>query len=144
MTADTLKALRMTRAFDAAPERLFDAWTLPEVAGKWLMTTAGSEAHSAEFDLRVGGQWVIVDRRDGVDYRALGEYLEVDRPRRLAFTFGMPQFSPAFNKVTVEIAADGPGCRMTLIQEELPPEHIPATEGGWSEMFAVLAGVLAG
>jgi uncharacterized protein YndB with AHSA1/START domain len=140
MTA--LKALRMTRAFDATPERLFDAWTQPEVAGKWLMTTPGSESHSAKFDLRVGGQWEIVDRRDGVDYRALGEYLEVDRPRRLAFTFGMPQFSPAFNTVTVEIVRDGAGCRMTLIQEELPLEHIPATEEGWRQMFEVLAACL--
>ena len=41
----------MTRAFDVSPERLFDAWTLAEVAGKWLMTTPGSEAHTAEFDL---------------------------------------------------------------------------------------------
>ena len=47
----------------------------------------------------------IVDRRDGIDYRALGEYLEIDRPRRLVFTFAMPQFSPDFNKVTVEIGA---------------------------------------
>ena len=33
---------------------------------------------------------------------------------------------------------------MTLTQEGLPPEHIPATEDGWEEMFAALATQLAG
>jgi uncharacterized protein YndB with AHSA1/START domain len=141
---DALQQLRMTRAFDATRERLFDAWTTPDIAGQWLMTTPGSEAHGAEFDLRVGGRWVITDRREGVDYQAVGEYLEVLRPDRLSFTFGMPQFSPAFNKVTVEIVAQGAGCVMTLTQEDLPPEHIPALEEGWGEMFDALAGCLAG
>ena len=103
----TLQALRLTRRFDAAPERVFDAWTDPKLAAGWLFTTPTSEAHTAAIDLRVGGRWEIVDRRDGVDYRAIGEYLEVEQPRRLVFTFGMPQFADGFSKVTVEIAPDG-------------------------------------
>jgi uncharacterized protein YndB with AHSA1/START domain len=131
--------LRMTRRFDASPERLFDAWTDPRMAHGWLFTTPDSESHSAEIDLRVGGQWKIVDRRGGTDYAAIGEYLEIDRPRRLVFTFGMPQFSPAFNTVTVAIVADGNGALMTLTQEGLPPEHIPPTQDGWSNMFEALS-----
>jgi uncharacterized protein YndB with AHSA1/START domain len=100
-TIPTLEALRLTHRFDAAPERVFDAWTDPRLAAGWLFTTPTSEAHTAEIDLRVGGRWEIVDRRDGASYRAIGEYLEIERPRRLAFTFGMPQFSDGFSKVTV-------------------------------------------
>ena len=132
------QGLRMTRRFDASPERLFEAWTEPNLASRWLFTTASSESHSAELDVRVGGKWTIVDRRDGVDYRALGEYLEVDRPRRLVFSFGMPQFSPAFDRVVVEIAPDGQGSILTLIQERLPAEAVAATEPGWREMFDLL------
>jgi uncharacterized protein YndB with AHSA1/START domain len=135
--------LKMTRRFDAPPERLFDAWTDPRLAHDWLFTGPDSESHSAEMDLRVGGKWKIADRRGGVDYTAIGEYLEIERPRRLAFTFGMPQFSPAFTQVTVEIAADGDGARMTLTQEGLPPEHIPPTEDGWVKMFEALSSQLA-
>jgi uncharacterized protein YndB with AHSA1/START domain len=134
--------LKMTRRFDASPERLFDAWTDPHLAHGWLFTGPDSESHSAEMDLRVGGKWKIADRRGGVDYTAIGEYLEIDRPRRVAFTFGMPQFSPALTQVTVEIAADGKGAVMTLIQEGLPAEHIAATEDGWSKMFDGLAAQL--
>ena len=139
----TLQALRLTRRFDTPPERVFDAWTDPKLAAGWLFTTPASEAHTAEIDLKVGGKWQIVDRRDGVDYRAIGEYLEIERPQRLVFTFGMPQFSDGFSKVVVEIAPDGAGALMTLIQEELPADAIPALEQGWREMFAQLAARLA-
>ena len=136
------RRLTMTRRFDGSPERLFDAWTEPRLAHGWLFTTPGSERHSAEIDLRIGGAWKIVDRRGGTDYTALGEYLEIERPRRLVFSFGMPQFSSAFDQVTVEIAADGDGAIMTLTQEGLPPSHIPATEDGWAKMFDALSGQL--
>jgi uncharacterized protein YndB with AHSA1/START domain len=135
----TLQTLRMTRRFEAAPERVFDAWTDPQLAGAWLFTSPASEAHRVEMDLRVGGRWEIVDTRGGVDYRAIGEYLEIERPRRLVFTFGMPQFSEAFTTVTVELVADGAGTSMTLSQDELAADAVAALEQGWGEMFDQLA-----
>ncbi len=138
MTDTAVHGLHVTRRFDASPERLFEAWTEPNLAARWLFTGPTSETHSAKLDVRVGGRWEITDRRDGVDYRALGEYLEVERPRRLVFTFGMPQFSPEFDKVTVDILPDGLGAIVTLRQERLPPEFVEATEQGWREMFDAL------
>jgi uncharacterized protein YndB with AHSA1/START domain len=140
---DTLQTLRMVRRFEAPPERVFDAWTDPDLAAAWLFTGLDSEHHTTQIDLRVGGPWEIVDRRGGVDYRATGEYLEIDRPRRLKFTFGMPQFSEAFTTVTVEIEAHGTGARMTLIQDGLAPETIAPLEQGWDGMFLGLAARLA-
>jgi uncharacterized protein YndB with AHSA1/START domain len=96
MTLETPPVLRVTHRFTASAERVFDAWVNPNTAAKWLFTTPTSESHETQIDARVGGRWTIVDRRAGTDYKAIGEYLEVDRPRRLAFTFGMPQFSASF------------------------------------------------
>jgi uncharacterized protein YndB with AHSA1/START domain len=135
-------SIEIKRRFNATPEAVFDAWTDPALAGRWLFTSPTSERHDTQLDVRGGGRWTITDRRGGVDYTALGEYLEVDRPRRLAFTFGMPQFSPAFGKVNVTFEADGDGCLMTLAQEDLPPEHHAATIEGWEAMFDGLAGAL--
>jgi uncharacterized protein YndB with AHSA1/START domain len=137
-----MTTLRMTRRFDASPERVFDAWVDPVVAAKWLFTSLTSESHSTELDVRVGGGWTIIDRRDGVDYRAIGEYLEIDRPRRLVFTFGMPQFAEGFARVTVEIAADGTGALMSLTQEDVPAGAEAALEEGWSAMFDAMAVLL--
>jgi uncharacterized protein YndB with AHSA1/START domain len=142
MTADPSLKFRMTRRFDASPERVFDAWLNPETARKWLFTSPTSEKNTTEIDPTVGGKWAITDRRDGTDYLGLGEYIEIDRPRRLVFTFGMPQFSELFDRVVVEIAPDESGSILTLTHELLPPDYHKATEEGWSEMFVNLDAVL--
>jgi uncharacterized protein YndB with AHSA1/START domain len=151
MTADPDRFLRMTRRFGLSPERVFDAWLNPETVRKWLFTTPADEAYTAELDARVGGKWSITARRGGIDYTASGEYLEIDRPRRLVFTFAMFQFSPNSDRITVEVAPSGAGCVLTLTQEgvdivdelrQLRPGVEGGTEKGWSIMFDVLAAAL--
>ena len=139
----TPTALRISRRFNASPEQLFDAWLDPKVVARWLFTSPASEAHTVEIDRQVDGEWVITDRRDGVDYTALGEYLEIKRPHRLVFSFGMPQFSDQSATVTVEIAPDGDGSVLTLTQSDLPVAHHEPTRQGWEAMFDMLDGVLA-
>ncbi len=109
---------------------------------KWLFATAADESYSIALDVRVGGKWTITARREGVDYTAIGEYLEIDRPRRIVFSFGMPQFSAEFCRVIVEIVPDGAGCILNLTQENLPPEYHSDTESGWGKMFDTLAAVV--
>ena len=136
--------MRLTRRFDASPERVFDAWTLPALASRWLFTSPESESNRTEMDARPGGVYEIIDRRDSVDYRAVGEYQEVIRPSRLAFTFAMPQFSPDADRLVVDIEPRAGGTAMTLAHEKLPPEYQDATRAGWEAMFDVLAAVLDG
>jgi len=145
------RILRMTRRFEAAPERVFDAWLDPATARRWLFTLPSDQEYRAELDARVGGRWTITARRGGMDYTAVGEYLEIDRPRRLVFTFAMPQFSPNSDRLTVEIAPDGAGCILTLTQEGvdiaaelglLPAGVAGGTETGWIDMFDTLAATL--
>lgn len=80
--------LVITRTFDAPRDLVWQAWTDPARAIAWW----GPRAHPAtamEMDVRVGGAWRIC--LTGVaDGRALwqhGVFRDVDRPRRLAFTF---------------------------------------------------------
>jgi uncharacterized protein YndB with AHSA1/START domain len=151
MTVDPDRFLRMTRQFDASPERVFDAWLNPEMTRKWLFTGPSDEAYTAGIDPHVGGKWTVTARRDGVDYTASGEYLEIDRPRRLVFTFAMLQFSPNSDRITVEISPSGTGCILTFTQEgvdiaeelgQLPPGVEGGSEAGWRLMFEGLAAAL--
>ena len=82
MTAEGSVDVRVTRRFGASPERVFDAWLDPERAGRFLYATAEGEMVRVEIDARVGGRFVIVERRDGQDVEHTGEYLEIEEFRK--------------------------------------------------------------
>jgi len=83
------RVLRIERTFDAQIERVFAAWTSPEVLRRWLQGMAGWETPTAEVDLRVGGAIRIVmrDPSDGTEVGASGTYTVVGPPHRLVFTW---------------------------------------------------------
>ncbi|MGD0628537.1 MAG: SRPBCC domain-containing protein [Terracidiphilus sp.] len=138
-----MNVVRVTRHFNASPERVFDAWLDPKTACKWLFATPTGQMVRVEIDARVGGHFIIVDRRNGEDVEHSGEYLEIDRPRRLVFTFGVPKYSPLFNEVTIEIQPAESGCDLTLTQTDVPDEYLKSNEKGWIGILVGLAESLA-
>jgi len=148
--------LVMKRRFEVSPERVFDAWLNPEMMRKWLFTMEATNK-IARNEPHVGGTWEIVDHRGGQDYRAIGEYREIDRPRRLVFTFRMPQFSDTEDIITVELKPVEEGCEMTFTQVIVVPheedwtaedveralhEYNSSSEHGWNLMFGGLKQLL--
>jgi len=122
----------VTHSYAHPPERVFDAWLDPQVARRFLFATPSGEMIRAEVDARVGGRFVFVDRRpDMGDVEHTGEYLEIDRPRRLVFTFGVPAFDPGFTRVEVEIAPTAGGCQVRLTQRDVPDEWAERSKQGW-------------
>lgn len=139
MSAGSPAAVRVTRRFSASAERVFDAWLDTEKAGQWLFATPTGQMVRLEIDARVGGRFVFVDRRDGEDVEHTGEYLEIDRPRRLVFTFAVPKYSATATRVTVDIVPLGTGCELTLFHENVDPEWASRTEEGWGKILKGLA-----
>jgi len=122
----------VTHSYAHPPERVFDAWLDPQVARRFLFATPSGEMIRAEVDARVGGRFVFVDRRpDMGDVEHTGEYLEIDRPRRLVFTFGVPAFDPGFTRVEVDFAPAGAGCEVRLTQRDVPDEWAERSKQGW-------------
>ena len=128
-----------TRRFEVSCDKLFSAWVNPSILTKWLFTTATSELHRAEFEPWEGGNWTVVDRRDGEYFAATGQYLQIDRPHRLMFTFGMLQLSAELVHVVVDIARAAAGSELTLTHEYLPWMGTRSPEKGWQAMFDMLA-----
>jgi uncharacterized protein YndB with AHSA1/START domain len=93
----------------------------------------------AEIDARVGGTFHLTDRRDGEDIDHTGEYLEIERPRRLVFTFSVPQYSEQVTRVTIGIAPLETGCELTLTHENVLPDYASRTEAGWTGILGGLA-----
>jgi uncharacterized protein YndB with AHSA1/START domain len=131
MTVDTARVLRLSRHFNASPERVFNAWLDPQTAGQWLFATPTGKMMRVEIDARVGGKFLLV-RHDEDDVEHIGEYLEIDRPRRLSFSFRVPKYSLENTRVTIDIVPSGEGCELTLTHEAVLPEWIDRTREGWT------------
>lgn len=78
----------MTRAFAAPRERVWEALTRPDLVRRWLLGPPGWTMTVCEMDLRVGGSYRYVWRRDadGHEMGMGGVYREVAPPRRLVAT----------------------------------------------------------
>ena len=89
MTTAGEGTLTIERTFPAPAERVFDAWTSEEVMRRWWQAERSWETAEAEVDLRVGGAVRVVmrDPATGTEYGGGGLYTEIERPRRLAFTW---------------------------------------------------------
>lgn len=132
--------LVVTHTYAATPEQVFDAFLDPAIARRFLFATPTGEMIRAETDPRVGGKFTFVDRRpDMGDVLHTGEYLEIDRPRRLVFTFGVPQFRADFSTVALDLApTPGGGCTLTLTQSDVAEEWADRSKHGWGMILAAL------
>jgi len=80
------RELVLQRIFDAPPEKVYRAWTEPELLKQWFAPLPWTTPH-AELDIRPGGTNLTVMRSpEGVDYPNSGVYLEVIPNERLVFT----------------------------------------------------------
>lgn len=133
------------RHFRQSAERVFDAFLDPERAGRFLFATPDGQMVKVEIDAKVGGRFCFVDRRSGEDVEHTGEYLEIERPRRLVFTFGLPKYSPDIDRVAIDIVPSAAGgCTLTL-RHELAPAWAPVrgrAQRGWASILDRAAQVL--
>jgi uncharacterized protein YndB with AHSA1/START domain len=85
--------IRIIRDFDAPPEKVFRAWTDPELVVKWL-GPKNTEMRLDEWDARTGGHYRYAAVQDGVEVATFyGSFHEVRPNERLVQTFtweGMP------------------------------------------------------
>ena len=80
--------IRVERDFDAPRDLVFDAFTRPELVRRWLLGPDGWTMPVCEIDLRVGGAYRYVWRKEatGAEMGMGGVFLEVVRPARLVAT----------------------------------------------------------
>ena len=127
-----MKPIRVTRRYSAPPDRVFDAWLDPEMARKWLFATASRPMARVAIDARVAGSFCFVDRQDGAEIEHTGEYIEIVRPRRLAFTLVMGNSPKIRTRVVTEIVSLKRGCELRLVHENVPSDHASRTEARWT------------
>jgi uncharacterized protein YndB with AHSA1/START domain len=119
----------------APPDVVFLYFTDPALAVKWI-------ADSAYLDARPGGTFSIDVRGNP----ARGQYLEVDPPRRVVFTWGIEESAdlpPGSSTVEVVLEPDGDGTVVTLTHRDLPTaEFRRSHQEGWTEFLGLLTELL--
>lgn len=139
MTQPVTIVVRRHYAFSA--ERVFDAWLDPAIAGKFLFATPTGIMLKVEIDARVGGAFLITERRGDREDEHRGRYLEIDRPKRLVFNFGDDIAFDA-TTVTVEITPADDGCDLVLTHTGVGPRWESQTRSGWTGILEGLAAAL--
>lgn len=128
-------AIVVSKVFSRSPERVFDAWLDPEIAGRFLFATPDGVMTKVEIDPQVGGKFCIVERRGETDAVHVGTYLVIVRPRKLVFQFGdNVAFDATRVTIDIEPIAAG-GCRLTLTHEGVLEDWRNQTISGWTEIL---------
>lgn len=86
---EVMTELKLERTFQAAPERVFDAWVNPELLRRWWAAQPDWDSAGAEVDAREGGRYELSMQEpdDGQVHTVAGEYREFERPSRLVYTW---------------------------------------------------------
>ncbi len=135
--------IRITRLFPATPEEVFAAWTDPASLKEWMCPGTVTSTTTATLDLRVGGRFQIVMRRENSDVRHIGEYREISPPKRLVFTWQSDGTLQQETLVTIELLPRGKQTELVLVHELLPNEDSAAQHTiGWQHLVEKLGGFL--
>ena len=117
-------------------ETVYDAFLDVNTAKKFMFATSDGEMVVAEIEPRVGGSFTFVDRRDGIDVMHVGEYMEMKRPKRLVFSFMVPQYSSESTVVTMDFTWKNTSvCDVMLRHSGVSKEYEEETAIGWKEML---------
>src|SRR6476469_4055012 len=94
--------IKVSRRIAAPAQVVFDAWLEPRAIAVWMrpFDTARTEATA---DPVVGGSYRIdMHQPDGGVVEHIGKYVEIDRPRRLVFTWASPATQHKPSLVTID------------------------------------------
>lgn len=136
--------ISVRRLLQARRERVFEAWTRPDLMARWLFPQPGWTAAVSADVVEGGGYEIAMRDTDGGMHRQFGRYREIVPVSRLVFTWTCPELAVVDSVVTVELVDLGPRTEL-ILTHELPPD--PAIrrghEEGWQGCVTSLEALLS-
>ena len=134
----------VSKTIAAPASKLFDAWLDPARLATFMLPKPGMPQPEVSIDARVGGRFDILMDTGESKIPHHGEYLEIDRPNRLVFSWNSP-FSVEGSKVTIEFTENSTGeTEITLTHTKFPSEESRNNhEAGWGNILSSLEEVSA-
>jgi len=146
MSTDTMQehTLEVRQVVRATPERVYQAWTTPDLLAQWFAPSPTFAVVVHQVDLRVGGSYRIeMKPPQGPSHTAVGQYQELDPPRRLVFTWRWEEQPPRHTLVTVDLQAHAEGTEVILSHTLFTSaEDRDNHRKGWVGCLEMLAGVV--
>jgi uncharacterized protein YndB with AHSA1/START domain len=139
VTNEAAPVLVVRRQIAVPRERVFEAWLDSESLAHWMRP--GDFTHATvTVDPRVGGGFRIVmeGRTDGGDYEHRGEYLAIEPPSLLSFTWISKATDYEPTVVTIEFHERGTGTELVLTHRRLPPKAVDGHRRGWTDIVRLL------
>jgi len=119
------------RTIAASAEDLFDAWLDPEALATW-MRPGTIMSTVARVEPRVGGSYEITMQGEAGPITHRGVYRQIDRPKRLIFTWASPGTEQRDTLVTVDFVRVDARTEIIVTHEQLPESARPSHSNGWT------------
>jgi uncharacterized protein YndB with AHSA1/START domain len=144
MTNAERSAAVVKRVLPATPDEVFDEWVDPDAFGEW-MCPHPARATKISLDPRVGGRLRIDIEEEGASFYVAGSYIELERPRRLRFTWSCSTWADPTVESVVTVTLEPHGgidTLMTIHHARVPPAYLTNHERGWTLIAQQLDDVL--
>ena len=138
-------SLSLVRTIKTTPEKVFAAWTEPKTLKRWMSPSDSTELAVAETDIRVGGKYRFVMREpDGREHKIGGVYKEIEKARKLVFTWVWEGDAETETLVTIDLRKKGVGTELTLTHTKFSDEKIRDMHSeGWAGCIGRLEKLMA-
>ncbi len=139
-----MSSLTIVKTIAARPEIVFDAMIEPEGLRMWIGPDDGPVL-IAQSEARVGGKFRLRFKMlDDSEHEATGEYLEVERPSKLAMTWQWQNHDDrTVSRIDVALRAVAQGTELTFTHSQLPnDEERDGHRKGWNGALEKLARAL--
>lgn len=132
-------SLVIRRRIAATPEELFDAWTDADGMRDW-MCPGNIRSVEVRLEPRVGGSLFVIMRDADKAYEHRGQFIAVDRPSKLVFTWIAAATDMQPTMVTVEFLRISENESELVLTHDRFPRKGPSDQyrGGWSQILARL------
>lgn len=125
----------------AAPDRVWHAWATRDEFAIWFNLDDDWYLRVPEFDFRVGGGFRAEFGPQGAEpYIEIGKYLKLDEGREIVLSSDMVHQDEVFEvtEVTITIAPDGTGTRLTVTETGIQPDSVNDRKDGWTATMGSL------